>query len=504
MQNVLQRANEAKPAGSLNETLKSIEMKTTIILLCNLLICNFLAAQNITNTLGTSGVFTIKEGGADYFRIQDTGKIYLPQQTIGSRSGSIFKGTERFLHTYHRPGTNGFNTFLGINAGNFTMGAFSSQSASYNTVVGNSALFSLTNGYSNSVLGYQSMYFNSTGYSNSSFGAQSLYSNTSGAFNSSFGEQSLYSNTTGNSNSTFGERSLYLNTTGYNNSSLGSQSLYNNTSGYNNSAFGSYSLLSNTTGAENAAFGSWSMYYNNSGHSNSAFGAYSLYFNTSGIYNSSFGRFSLYSNTASYNSAFGYYSLRYNTTGSFNTAIGDSSGSNITTGSNNLAIGYNSQVPNGTSSNQVRIGNTSVTYAGVQVAWTITSDRKWKENIITSPLGLRFISRLNPVSYTRINDESKKTEYGLIAQEVEEVLKDEEAENSAMITVTDEGNYELRYNDLLAPLIKALQELKSENDALNTRIEQLVKMQNVLVNEIEKIKEQNNSGSFQKINISQK
>jgi hypothetical protein len=66
---------------------------------------------------------------------------------------------------------------------------------------------------------------------------------------------------------------------------------------------------------------------------------------------------------------------------------------------------------------------------------------------------------------------NRKTEYGLIAQEVEEVLKQEGVENSAMITVTDEGNYELRYNDLLAPMIKAIQELKAENDKLQEKFQ---------------------------------
>ena len=134
-------------------------------------------------------------------------------------------------------------------------------------------------------------------------------------------------------------------------------------------------------------------------------------------------------------------------------------------------------MPDGTLSNQVRIGNTSVTYAGIQVPWTITSDRRWKSDIQNSSLGLDFISKLRPVSYLRNNDESKKTEYGFIAQEVEEVLKETGTENTGMITVTDEGMYELRYNDLLAPMVKAIQELKTENDLLKerlTKFEQLV------------------------------
>lgn len=90
-----------------------------------------------------------------------------------------------------------------------------------------------------------------------------------------------------------------------------------------------------------------------------------------------------------------------------------------------------------------------------------------------SGLGLGFISKLNPVSYVRKNDEKQKTEYGLIAQEVKQALKDCGVDNSGMITVTDEGMYELRYNDLIAPMIKAIQELKKENEELRERLTKL-------------------------------
>ena len=130
-------------------------------------------------------------------------------------------------------------------------------------------------------------------------------------------------------------------------------------------------------------------------------------------------------------------------------------------------------MPSGTASNQVRIGNTAVTYAGVQVAWTITSDRRWKSDIQNTGLGLGFLSKLRPVSYFRNNDESKKTEYGFIAQEVEEVLKESGSKNTGMITITDEGKYELRYNDLLAPMVKAIQELNEKCTALQTENSEL-------------------------------
>ena len=112
--------------------------------------------------------------------------------------------------------------------------------------------------------------------------------------------------------------------------------------------------------------------------------------------------------------------------------------------------------------------------------WTITSDRRWKSGIQNSGLGLGFISKLRPVSYFRNNDESKKTEYGFVAQEVEEVLKETGTENTGMITVTDEGMYELRYNDLLAPMVKAIQELNEENEKLKSQNEKLqVKNENL-------------------------
>ena len=232
----------------------------------------------------------------------------------------------------------------------------------------------------------------------------------------------------------------------------------------NNTGVGYESLTSLTTGFFNSALGNQSLYSNTTGARNSAFGIYSLYSSTTG----------------NNNSAFGYYSLSQNTTGAQNTALGYFAGNGITTGSNNITIGYDAQVPSGTSSNQVRIGNTSITYAGIQVAWTITSDKRLKSGIQNSDLSLNFINKLRPVSYFRNNDESQRTEYGFIAQEVEEVLEQSGANNTGMITIDDNGLYELRYNDLLAPMVKAIQELGEENEKLKDQSEQLqVKNENL-------------------------
>jgi len=183
---------------------------------------------------------------------------------------------------------------------------------------------------------------------------------------------------------------------------------------------------------------------------------------------------SLYTNTIGYdNTAVGRSSLYSNTTGIRNTVLGNFAGSNITTGSNNIAIGEDAQVPIGTASNQVRIGNTAITQICGQVNFTVCSDKRLKSNILNSNLGLNFISKLRPVSYTRNNDETQKIEYGFIAQEVEEVLEESGVDKSGIINIDDKGGYAMRYNDLLSPMVKAIQELKGENEKLKMKNEKL-------------------------------
>ena len=401
-----------------------------IITAAMLVLCINAFSQNINGKLGLNGQFIIRDTTNTFLSLpQNTGYLSLNrslvlQNTTGSTTGVLYKGVDRFIHNFQASGTAGQNVFVGINSGNFTMNG-TGIDASQNTAVGNYSLNSLT-----------------TGSSNSAFGNNSLKSNTTGFNNSSFGYASLQTNSTGTDNSAFGLVALLLNTTGSYNCSFGSSSLESNSTGSYNCSFGSTTLSSNTTGNSNSGFGDQCMTQKTTGSGNSAFGSGSL------------------------NSL---------TTGNNNTAIGNSSGSQLVSGNNNISIGYNSQLPSGTGSDQIRMGNTNISYAGVQVAWTITSDRNLKSNILSSNLGLGFISKLRPVSYTRKNDVSGKTEYGLIAQEVEETMKTEGVENAGMLTVTDNGEYQLRYNDLLAPMIKAIQELKAENDALKERIEKLEK-----------------------------
>ncbi len=220
---------------------------------------------------------------------------------------------------------------------------------------------------------------------------------------------------------------------------------------------GYLALYTNTTGGYNAANGYQALFNNTTGSGNTANGTVPLYNNTTG----------------SNNTANGYQALNANTTGNYNTADGYSALSSVTTGTNNTGLGYNAQVPTATANDQVRIGNTSVTYAGVQVAWTITSDQRWKTQTRNLPYGLNLIAKLKPVDYLRVNAEDKNREMGFIAQDVEKALQEVGYNNQGFLTKTDAGFYELRYNDFIALLVKGMQEQQTLLEQQQKRIEAL-------------------------------
>ena len=145
---------------------------------------------------------------------------------------------------------------------------------------------------------------------------------------------------------------------------------------------------------------------------------------------------------------------------------------------NATAIGYNAKVD---ANNKVRIGNTSVSVIEGQVPFTSSSDQRLKEDIQTVEKGLELINDLTPVSYKRINNESDTVEMGLLAQDVAATLAKYGLSDSGMVHQANEDAYmSLRYNDLLAPMIKAIQELSDQGevkDELIARLEKRLELQ---------------------------
>lgn len=131
------------------------------------------------------------------------------------------------------------------------------------------------------------------------------------------------------------------------------------------------------------------------------------------------------------------------------------------------------------------------------MAWTTTSDKRFKSDIQPSNLGLDFISKLLPVSYIRNNDESKKREYGFIAQDLEETLKTSGAADNGIISKDDKGMYSVRYNDLMAPMVKAIKEQQSI-------ISELVKKNDTYESQIQKLSSKNDSYESKILKLSSK
>ena len=102
-----------------------------------------------------------------------------------------------------------------------------------------------------------------------------------------------------------------------------------------------------------------------------------------------------------------------------------------------------------------------------------TSDRNEKNTIQDCDLGLSFIEKLKPVSYKWNNEKAgTKTNYGLIAQDLLEVITEEgkSLDDFGPIHKDEDSAYGLNYTQLIAPLIKAVQELSTEVNTLKTEI----------------------------------
>ena len=117
---------------------------------------------------------------------------------------------------------------------------------------------------------------------------------------------------------------------------------------------------------------------------------------------------------------------------------------------------------------------------------TSTSDQRLKENIEDLDLGLDFINKLEPKKYnwtteTITDDEGNEIikrgdiadidMFGFMAQDV--LALDDLDDNTTYGIARhneDEDTYDLSYENMIAPLVKAVQELSAKNDELESRL----------------------------------
>lgn len=263
---------------------------------------------------------------------------------------------------------------------------------------------------------------------------------------------------------------------------VGAGALGSNTAN-DNTAVGYLSMSANTSGTGHTAVGLGSLSTNTTGEESSAVGFNALNL-CEGSYNTAMGAgcmISVSSGTA--NTAVGRGALVGITTGTNNVGIGEQAGSSYATGSesNNIVIGRNLGGTNG-ESNAIRIGNGSTTcfVAGIRGVTTANADAvavlvDSADQLGTVSSSIRYkeqvedlknsdvVHKLRPVSFKYKSQSSDRPQFGLIAEEVYEVLPD--------IVVKDkEGHVDtLQYQVLPILLLAEVQKLRKEIDDLKAK-----------------------------------
>jgi len=324
----------------------------------------------------------------------------------------------------------GFKTLNELNDGN------------YNTAAGVYALRKLEGGSFNTGVGWSA--------------GQNLLS---GTYNIAMGVNSLGQMTTGNRNIAVGSESMRSSISQYENISIGDMAMRNHTGGHRNVAIGSDALGGfddrvglekdvPTTGHSNVAVGPGTL-RENTGNLNVAIGAYA---------SASAGHNFLRGVAVGFDSA------------AATDAVAIGSGAEAT-GTNSVALGANATV---TADNTIQIGGSAITSILTATATSVNSDARLKEAIVPIETGLALINDLKPVKYHRINNQAADLDMGLLAQDVESALmKHGMSDVGTVRNATEEGYQSVRYNDLLAPMIRAIQELDDASEAKDAQIASL-------------------------------
>jgi trimeric autotransporter adhesin len=315
--------------------------------------------------------------------------------------------------------------------------------------------------------------------------------NTIGTDNTAFGAGALVVNA-GPQNTAIGASALSGNTSGGGNTAVGYTALLSNISGSGNVATGSNALLGNTTGSDNVASGSQALVANKTGNGNTAIGTAALSSNTTG----------------NFNTALGNQALASNVSGTNNIAIGRVAGTNLSMGnSDNIHIGSQGSTSDNAT---IRIGTpvgfpgcnpacppqTSFFAAGIRGVTTgnndatavvidsngqlgtVSSSRRFKEDIQNMGDASSGLLRLRPVTFRYqkpFADGSKPIQYGLIAEEVEEVYPD-------LVAHSADGRIEsVKYQLLDSMLLNEVQrqhaQILSQNDQIKLLEQQLKEQQ---------------------------
>jgi Chaperone of endosialidase len=317
-----------------------------------------------------------------------------------------------------------------------------------------------------------------------------------GAYNTAVGFLSLRNDVINSFNTAIGAGALFA-STAEQNTATGAGALLSNTTGNNNTAAGAFALFSNTTGSTNTANGQTALFSNTTGDGNTAFGVDALENNTTTDFNTAVGLDALFSNVSGGdNTAVGVDALRLNSSGNLNTAVGQGAGATITTGNLNTYIGADVAGVDG-ENNTIRIGDNLPEIAGASACYiggiagqtvnpsgagqvyidnsgklgVFLSSQRFKRDIRPMDNASEAILALQPVTfrYKKDIDPAGKTQFGLVAEDVEKV-------NPDLIVRDKEGKpYSVRYDQVNAMLLNEFLKEHQKVQKLEAALEAVAK-----------------------------
>ena len=257
--------------------------------------------------------------------------------------------------------------------------------------------------------------------------ARSDHTHARAVTNTSVGSGALAALTTGSENTGIGRDALAALTIGTQNTALGTQALAGVTNASNNVGVGQLAATTTTTGVDNTAVGALALQDNVTGGSNTAIGYSSLNDSTGGA-----------------NVGLGSGSLANLVTGDFNIGIGYLTGQFLTSGSDNIYIANSGVASENSTIRLGGFGQSRAFIAGIRNATTgvddavgVVIDSNGQLGIASSSARTKFdiqdlpadvpdaLARLRPVSFRYkqpFADGSTPIQYGLIAEEVQQVL----------------------------------------------------------------------------------
>ena len=373
-----------------------------------------------TNTTSTTNL-TSGSGG-----VQVDTFINLPTTT--STVGQIKINGSSVFNTY---GTD--NVFAGLGTGNFTL------TGTKNTAIGTNALDALTSGFDNIAIGHNS-----------------LTAEAIGSYNIAIGNSALLSSNGTSNNVAIGLEALKLAVT----------------TSVKNVAIGNYALKVGTSGSIQCVAVGYTALANNNAQDNTGIGYAALMTVTNGSKNTSIGAASLASiTTGSYNACIGYISGNNLTTSESHNIMINNGG---TAGDNNTlrigaATGTGTQQLNKSFIHGIFGITTGVTGIPVLVdnagqLGTVASSIRYKENVKDLGDISSDIMRLRPVRFDYIGENSAKSQNGLIAEEVEEIMP-------SMVVRNIDGEVEtVKYQELTILMLNEIQKMAKRIEVLEAKL----------------------------------